>query len=130
MLFQFVSTDFLPQALKLQGEQHVSQFLMNLRSEFEPIRAALMNREITLDLDTCVQEVLQEEICLLSTHYLNAEPKALLTPSADETTMFTARGQKPPTVLCKKYGHVARDCQKTLFCNYYRRNGHVISNCT
>ncbi|XXG51957.1 hypothetical protein AAC387_Pa03g0404 [Persea americana] len=45
MLLHSVSTEFLPQALKLQEELHVSQFLMNLRSEFEPVRAALMNRE-------------------------------------------------------------------------------------
>ena len=50
---------------------------MKLRFEFEPIRAALMNREISLDLDTCIQEVLWED-CLLSTHSLNEEPKALL----------------------------------------------------
>eukprot|EP00268_Persea_americana_P025756 TRINITY_DN25109_c1_g1_i1.p1 TRINITY_DN25109_c1_g1~~TRINITY_DN25109_c1_g1_i1.p1 ORF type:complete len:194 (+),score=28.25 TRINITY_DN25109_c1_g1_i1:528-1109(+) len=40
-----VSSEFLPQALKLKEELHISQFLMNLRPEFEPVRAALMNRE-------------------------------------------------------------------------------------
>ena len=107
---------------------------MNLRSEFEPVRAALVNREISPDLDTCIQEVLREETRLLSTHSLNAEPKALLTQpapsSADETTMFTTRGQKPRFYECKKYGHVAQDCRRKLFCNYCKRNGHVISNCT
>ena len=61
MLLQFVSAAFLPQALKLQEELHVSQFLMNLRAEFEPVRTALMNRETAPDLDTCVQEVLRKE---------------------------------------------------------------------
>ena len=75
MLLQYVSAAFLPQALKLHEEQHVGQFLMNLRSEFEPIQAALMNREIYPDLDTCVQEVLREETRLLSTHSLNAKQR-------------------------------------------------------
>lgn len=31
---------------------------MNLSLEFEAVRAALMNREVSLDLDTCIQVVL------------------------------------------------------------------------
>ena len=46
---------FLPPALKLQEELHISQFVMKLNPEFEPVRAALMNRENSPDLDTCVQ---------------------------------------------------------------------------
>ena len=61
MLRQSVSMAFLPQALKLQEELHVSQFLMNLPAEFEPVRVGLMNRENCPDLDTCVQEVLRKE---------------------------------------------------------------------
>ena len=70
MLLQSVSAEFLPQALKLQEELHVSQFLMNLRPEFEPVCAALMNREISPDLDTCIQEVLREETRLFISSFL------------------------------------------------------------
>ena len=66
MLLQSVSAEFLPRALRLQEELHVSPFLMNLCPEFEPVRAALMNREHSPDLDTCVQEVLREQIRLMS----------------------------------------------------------------
>lgn len=65
MFLHYVS-EFLPQALKLQGELHISHVLMNLRLEFEPIRAEFMNREISPDLDTCVQEVLREKLRLIS----------------------------------------------------------------
>lgn len=54
MLLTLVSIDFHLQALKLQEETHISQFLMNLYHEFESICSALMNEEISLDLDTCV----------------------------------------------------------------------------
>ena len=88
---------------------------MNLQSKFEPVRAALMNRENSPDLDMCIQEVLREKTHLSSTHSLTEEPKALLTQpapsSADETTMFITRGQKLQCYECKKYGHVARDCR-------------------
>ena len=66
MLIQTVSSGFLSEALKLQEETHISQFLMNLRPEFESIRSALMNRENSANLDTCFQEVLREELRLTS----------------------------------------------------------------
>lgn len=47
---------------KLLEKSHINQFSMNLQPKFESIRVALMDQEISLDLDTCVQEVLCEEI--------------------------------------------------------------------
>ena len=58
MIIHTVPSGFLFEALKLQEETHISQFLMNLRPEFESIRSALMNREVSANLDTCFQEVL------------------------------------------------------------------------
>ena len=39
MLIQTVSHGFLSEALKLQEETHISQFLMNLRPEFESVQS-------------------------------------------------------------------------------------------
>lgn len=47
---------------KLLEKSHINQFSMNLQPKFESIRIALMDQEISPDLDTCVQEVLCEEI--------------------------------------------------------------------
>ena len=66
ILIQTVSSGFLSKALKLQEKIHISQFLMNLRPKFESVRSALLNREVFANLDTCFQEVLQEELCLNS----------------------------------------------------------------
>lgn len=74
MLLHSITSEFLPQALKLKEELHISQFLRNLRPELEPVRAALMNREASPDLDTCVQEVLREEIRLVTRHSLITDP--------------------------------------------------------
>ena len=66
MLIQTVSSGFLSKAFKLQEETHISQFLMNLRPEFQSVRSALMNRENSANLDTCFQVVFLEELHLTS----------------------------------------------------------------
>lgn len=77
MLIQTISSGFLSEALKLQEETHISQFLMmNLRSEFEYVRSALMNREIYANLDTCFQKVLREKLRFTSQRAILEEPKA------------------------------------------------------
>lgn len=48
-------------AKDLQEKSHISQFPMNLRLEFESVKAALMNREVSSDLDTYSQELLRKK---------------------------------------------------------------------
>lgn len=85
MLLHLISSEFLPQALTLQEELHISQFLMSLRPEMEPVHATLMNRENTPNLDTWVQEVFHEEIRLVCQYSISEEPMALLTTLAPAT---------------------------------------------
>ena len=90
MLIQTVSSGFLSEALELQEETHISQFLMNLRPEFESVRSALMNRENSANLDTCFREVLREELRLTSQRTILEEPKAFLAPPpADRALLAT-----------------------------------------
>eukprot|EP00268_Persea_americana_P042906 TRINITY_DN42998_c0_g1_i1.p1 TRINITY_DN42998_c0_g1~~TRINITY_DN42998_c0_g1_i1.p1 ORF type:complete len:254 (-),score=43.67 TRINITY_DN42998_c0_g1_i1:1786-2547(-) len=109
MLLNTVLSDFLPHALKLKEESHVSHFLMSLRPEFESVQSALMNREISPDLDTCVQEVLREEIRLPSQHNITNEPKAFAIPTSEDIALLTSTGQKTQCFDCKGYGHLAQD---------------------
>lgn len=110
MLLHLITSEFLPQALKLKEELHISQFLRNLCPELEPVQATLMNREASPDLDTCVQEVLREEIWLVTRHSLITDPKALLTTPApnptptptDKIALLIARGQQPQCHECKR----------------------------
>lgn len=64
MILDTVDTATHSQVMKLQEESHISQFLMNLHPEFESVQATLMNRETCLNLDTCVQKALREELHL------------------------------------------------------------------
>ena len=88
---------------------------MSLRPKFEPVHAAHMNRETFPDLNTCIQEVLQEETRLKSTRSLVNESKVSLTNKdftpVDEAPLLTARGQRPQCHECKKYGQIARNCR-------------------
>lgn len=66
---------------------------MNLRLEFELVLvAALMNRVESLDLDTCVQEILREEIQLKSHNTLNEEPMAFVAPSCETLALISMEG--------------------------------------
>lgn len=112
MLLHLISSEFLPQAPMLQEELHITQFLMNLHPEFEPVHAAFMNRENTPDLDTCAQEVFREEIRLVCQYSLSGEPKALFTTPApatiptpaNDTLFLLATAKTPQCFECKGMG--------------------------
>lgn len=53
-----------------------------------------MNREVSPDLDTCVQEVLREELQLQSQHVLTEDPKAFIAQLAEEATLLTPQVQR------------------------------------
>ena len=130
MLIQIVSTGFLSEALKLQDETHISQFLMNLRPEFESVRSALMNREQSAHLDTCFQEVLREELRLTSQRAILEEPKAFLAPlPTDSALLATPNPKLTQCYECKGFGHIAKNCRKKLVCRYCKRSGHLIDDC-
>eukprot|EP00268_Persea_americana_P004867 TRINITY_DN11598_c0_g1_i4.p1 TRINITY_DN11598_c0_g1~~TRINITY_DN11598_c0_g1_i4.p1 ORF type:complete len:135 (+),score=23.59 TRINITY_DN11598_c0_g1_i4:123-527(+) len=130
MLIQTVSTDFLSEALKLQEETHISQFLMNLRPEFESVQSALMNREQSANLDTCFQEVLREELRLTSQRAILEEPKAFPAPlPADSALLATPNPKLTQCYECKGFGHIAKNCRKKLVCRYCKRSGHLIDDC-
>ena len=113
MIIQSVSAGFLSEALKLQEETHISQFLMNLRPDFESVRSALMNREVTANLDTCFQEVLREELRLKSQRAILEEPQASLASLQTESALLAAPNQKPTQCYeCKGFGHLPRTVER------------------
>lgn len=78
---------------KLQEESHVHQSLTNLHPDFEVVGASLKNQETTSNFDTCVQEVLREELRLQSQKILegNTRNQAFSIPSTIKTAMYTNR---------------------------------------
>lgn len=54
---------------------------MNQRAKFE--HAALMNRDVFPTVETCAQDVLCEEVRLISQEALITDSKALLTPPSE-----------------------------------------------
>lgn len=96
MILDTVPTESKSLVLKIQEESHISQFLMNLWLDFESVQSALMNREVSLDLKTGVQEVLREETRLLTQHVINDASKAFVVPTSEETACLTNQGGQGP----------------------------------
>ena len=130
MIIYTVSSGFLSEALKLQEETHISQFLINLRPKFEYVWFALVNREVYANLDKCFQEVLREELRLNSQRAIPEEPKAFLAPLPADLALLIAPNQKPAQCYeCKGFGYIAKNCRKKLVCKYCNRFGHLTDDC-
>lgn len=102
--------------LQIQKQLHINQFLMNLSPEFEPVRAALMNQDPSSDIESCVQDVVHEELRLILQQALINDLRAFLAPSAivpaSETTVVATHAPKLQCCECKGYIHVAKLCKK------------------
>ncbi|GAV85978.1 zf-CCHC domain-containing protein/gag_pre-integrs domain-containing protein [Cephalotus follicularis] len=113
----------------LQEQNMRDQFLMKLRSDYELLHSNLMNRVPSPSLDVYFSELILEEQrrysqTVLDQHHL---------PTGATEVAFAAKGKlgNPRTIQCyscKEYEHIAKDCTKQ-FCNYCKKEGHIITNC-
>ncbi|KAG2716123.1 hypothetical protein I3760_03G109600 [Carya illinoinensis] len=126
-----VPVDALSTIQTLHATSRRDQFLMKLRSEYESVRSALLNRSPVPSLDICFGELLREEQRLST--------QALLEQSHGSSGMSTVayvahrRGlsinsKNLQCFCCKEYGHIAVNCSKK-FCSYCKKKGHIIKEC-
>ena len=122
-------------ALSVVREVHATskrdQFLMKLRPGFEIARSNLMNRHLVPSLDACLSELLREEQRIVT----QAAIEHRATVSAPVSVAYVAQGRHTGRDMravqrfsCKSFGHIAQHCPKK-FCNYYKKQGHIISTC-
>ncbi|KAF1879900.1 hypothetical protein Lal_00022804 [Lupinus albus] len=107
------------------------QFLMKLCLEFEVVRGSLLNRNPVPSLDTCVGELLREEQRLITQGAMSHDA----TIFEPVTIAYAAQSKGKSRDMrhiqcfsCKQFGHIAHSCNKK-FCNYYKQQGHIISEC-
>ncbi|PHT67550.1 hypothetical protein T459_27037 [Capsicum annuum] len=104
-------------------------FLMKLRSEFEPLRASILNREKLPTLDVVVSEVLREETWLGS-HASMGNSLFVDTVMAAYRNSSSKNSMKLVQCYhCKETGHVISHCKKRNYCNYCKKDGHIILEC-
>ncbi|KAK1391348.1 SPX domain-containing protein 1-like [Heracleum sosnowskyi] len=127
----------LETVLKLRLQTRARQFLMKLRQDFEPIRATILNRGGSSNVDTILPDLLAEETRLksLSSH-INVHDVAL---SAAVQKTKARNMSKTECFICHETGHIAIHCSKkkgttgnvstSLFCRYCKGEGHLIENC-
>ena len=108
---------------------------MKLRSEFEAVRASLINRSPASNLDECLGELLREEQRLTTQHELTQGTATEMNVAY----MAQGRGRRVDSgkrsmgvgvqcFNCKELGHISRNCSKKI-CNYCKKEGHLIKEC-
>ncbi|PHT94917.1 hypothetical protein T459_02799 [Capsicum annuum] len=102
------------------------QFLMKLRSEFEPLRVSILNRKKLPALDVVVSEVLRQEIQLGSQASME---NSLFVDTAMAAYKSSSSGNSNKPIQCYHYketGHGISHCKKQNYCNYCKKDGHII----
>ncbi|KAL3531298.1 hypothetical protein ACH5RR_010620 [Cinchona calisaya] len=105
------------------------QFLMKLRSEFESTRSSLMSREPVPSLDVCLNALFREEQRILNQSTMEQQ-RSTSVPMA-YVAQGKPKGRDLSTIqcfCCKGFGHYASNCSKK-FCNYCKKDGHIIKEC-
>ncbi|XP_042487508.1 uncharacterized protein LOC122067733 isoform X2 [Macadamia integrifolia] len=105
-------------------------FLMKLRADYEVVRANILNRGTLPEIDFILGELLREETRLTT--------QTTLEQKKDDVVFFTNKTKSKPSSRdfshvqcyeCKATGHTASHCKKRNFCVYYKKGGHIISEC-
>jgi len=105
------------------------QFLMKLRPEFEGTKSNMMNREFVPSLDTCLSDLLCEEQCLLT--QTTMEQRRSTSILVAYAAQGNPRGRDMSIIqcfCCKGFGHYATNYPRK-FCNYCKKDGHIIKEC-
>ena len=76
--------------VKYWDHRKFMHFMMGLREDFEPTRASLLSRSLTLSLDAAAKELISEEN-RQPTHHMSSSDHVLATPSPQPLIVaFTA----------------------------------------
>ncbi|RVW45849.1 Retrovirus-related Pol polyprotein from transposon TNT 1-94 [Vitis vinifera] len=107
------------------------QFLMKLRPDFEITWSNLMNRHPVPSLDAWLSELLREEQRIVTQATMEHRANVSAPVSVSSAAQGRNKGRDMHAVQgfsCKDFGHIAWDCPKK-FCNYCKKQGHIISAC-
>uniref|UniRef100_A0A2N9G7K3 CCHC-type domain-containing protein n=1 Tax=Fagus sylvatica TaxID=28930 RepID=A0A2N9G7K3_FAGSY len=105
---------------------HLIQFLMALTSEFEPVRATLLQQVPLPTLEFAMSQLLSHETRLrtLQPHH----PDAVLATATRPSSSSSSRNGPKYCKNCHKQGHLLAECP-IIQCRYCHKIGHIIYNC-
>uniref|UniRef100_A0A2N9FBP6 Integrase catalytic domain-containing protein n=1 Tax=Fagus sylvatica TaxID=28930 RepID=A0A2N9FBP6_FAGSY len=105
---------------------HLIQFLMALTSEFEPVRATLLQQVPLPTLEFAMSQLLSHETRLrtLQPHH----PDAVLATATRPSSSSSSRNGPKYCKNCHKQGHLLAECP-TIQCRYCHKIGHIVYNC-
>ncbi|CAN0861310.1 hypothetical protein LINGRAHAP2_LOCUS8167 [Linum grandiflorum] len=146
MMANLLSQPPSAEIIKAQKKSRLMQFLMKLRLEFEYVRAALINRNVTT-LETAIADLTREEKHLATQaqvdnhlHESNfafaaqsfprrncsarSSSSAASRPQFGSSTSSTIRSHH-----CQELGHIQPHCRQQNLCTYCKKTGHIILDC-
>jgi hypothetical protein len=93
---------------KYKDRRRFTQFMMGLREDFEPTRAALLSRSPLSSLDAAVKELISEEN-RRPHHHLSSSDVVLATPRPSSSS-----SDRPRRICtyCQKPGHDITECYR------------------
>ncbi|PHT29518.1 hypothetical protein CQW23_30888 [Capsicum baccatum] len=120
-LVNSISTDIAIELTSFEKESEMS--------EFEPLRASILNREKLPTLDVVVSEVLREETRLGSQASMGNHLFVDTAMAAYRNSSLGNSNKPVQCYHCKQTGHVISRCKKQNYCNYCKKDGHIILEC-
>ena len=108
--------------VKYWDHRKFMHFMMGLREDFEPTRASLLSRSLTLSLDAAAKELIFEEN-YRPTHQMSSSDHVLATSSPQP---LIAAFIAPPRI---NSGRPTSQSSKGTRCEFCRAKGHDISVC-
>jgi hypothetical protein len=98
---------------------------MALTSEFEPVRATLLQQVPLPTLEFSMSQLLSHETCLrtLQPHH----PDAVLATVARPSSSSSSRNDPKYYKNCHKKGHLLSECS-TIQCRYCHKIGYIVYN--
>ncbi|GAV87069.1 hypothetical protein CFOL_v3_30496, partial [Cephalotus follicularis] len=91
-----------------RDKPRLTQFLIALRDDFEPIRASILNRQPLPSLETALLELISKETRCLS--ITSQQSPFIITATSSTPPQRSDNSKRPCCIHCHRIGHTMKTC--------------------